>query len=203
MIKEYFNNEFAFYATGIQTAGTKQQLRVFRESLVKYGDTVKTIPKDWFEAFSRLEKLLSREKVNRDYKTGKIVVFLDELPWMDTPRSGFKSALDYFWNAWGSSQKDLFLIICGSATSRIINNIVKDTGGFYNRLTRQIRLMPFSLSECEQFFLNNNMNLTKKQVIEYYMTLGGIPYYLNYLTPSLMLQNENYYKNYYIYSIIL
>ena len=181
LVKEFFNENFSFYATGLQNANKREQLRAFRESLVRYGDAEKTIPKDWFEAFTRLRTLLEREDVQREYNTRRLVVFLDELPWMDTPRSDFKSAFDYFWNSWGSSQKDLLLIICGSATSWIINNIVKDTGGFFNRLTRQIRLMPFDLNECEQFFLANGMRFTRAQIIEYYMVLGGIPYYLNYI----------------------
>ena len=187
LVKEFFHESFSFYATGIQNSTTRQQLRVFKESLSKYGDKTKTIPKDWFEAFSRLEKLLSEKDVYREYKSGKKVVFLDEIPWMDTPRSGFKSAFDYFWNSWGSSQDDLLLIICGSATSWIINNIVKDVGGFYNRITRQIRLMPFDLGECEQFFSANGIKWTRKQIIESYMIFGGIPYYLNYLRPQYSL----------------
>ena len=187
LIKEFFNDSFSFYATGVQNCNTKQQLRVFKEALDKYGDKKNTIPKDWFEAFSRLEALLEDDNVKREYRSGKRVVFLDELPWMDTARSDFKSAFDYFWNSWGSSQKDLLMIICGSATSWIINNIVKDTGGFYNRLTRQIRLMPFTLSECESFLKDNGLRYTRKQVVECYMIFGGVPYYLNYLKPQYSL----------------
>ena len=190
LVKEFFNDTFSFYSTGVKNVNTRQQLRIFKEALEKYGDEIKSSPKDWFEAFSRLEKVLSSDKVKREYKTGKRIVFLDELPWMDTARSDFKSALDYFWNSWGASQKDLVLIVCGSATSWIINNVVKDTGGFYNRLTKQIHLMPFNLEECETLLKTNGMNLTRRQVVEGYMVFGGIPYYLNYLKPQYsMAQN--------------
>ena len=184
LVKEFFDYTFSFFATGLQKGNTRQQLRAFKESLVKYGDDNKSIPKDWFEAFSRLEKLLESPNVQREYKTGRRVIFLDELPWMDTAKSDFKIALDYFWNSWASTQKDLMLVICGSATSWIINNIVKDTGGFYNRLTRQIRLMPFTLKECEDLFNLNGVQYTRKQIIESYMVFGGIPYYLNYIKPQ-------------------
>ncbi|MBQ9334652.1 MAG: ATP-binding protein [Lachnospiraceae bacterium] len=184
LIKEYFNNTFSFYATGVQNTNTKQQLRLFYEALKKNGDQSSSIPKDWFEAFSRLEKLLSAESVTREYKSNRRVIFLDEIPWMDTAKSGFKSALEYFWNSWGSSQKDLMLIVCGSATSWIINNIAKDTGGFYNRLTRQIHLLPFTLEESEELLISNGIQMTRKQIIECYMVFGGIPYYLNYISPG-------------------
>ena len=193
LVREFFQNCFSFYATGVSGLNTRKQLRVFSESLIRYGDCSKSIPKDWFEAFSRLEKLLSSTTIQRDYQSGKRIVFLDEMPWMDTARSDFKSALDYFWNSWGSAQKDLVLIVCGSATSWIINHIVKDTGGFYNRITRQIHLMPFCLNECEQFLLSNGVHFTRKQILESYMVFGGIPYYLNYLKPQYSLaQNIEY-----------
>ena len=187
LIREFFKNTFSFYATGVLRGDKKVQLRAFMESLVKYGDDNKAIPKDWFEAFSRLEAILSKEHVIRDFRSNKRVVFLDELPWMDTTKSDFKSAFDYFWNTFGSVQNDLLLIICGSATSWIINNIVKDTGGFYNRLTRQIRLMPFSLYECEKLLQSNAVHYTRKQILESYMIFGGVPYYLNYLDPARSL----------------
>lgn len=187
LIKEHFRERFAFYATGVPGLNTRRQLRVFSEALSKYGDTDRKIPRDWFEAFSRLEKILSGPDVERECSSGKKVVFLDELPWMDTARSDFKGALDYFWNSWGSSQKDLLLIVCGSATSWIINNIVMDTGGLYNRITRQIWLQPFCLSECEQLLAQNGVPFSRRQIVECYMIFGGIPYYLNYLKPQRSL----------------
>lgn len=187
LIREYFNGRFAFYATGISNEKTRMQLRVFGEALQNYGSTEPTIPKDWFEAFGRLKELLQEESVAKDPLSGKKVVFLDELPWMDTARSDFKSALDYFWNSWGSSQEDLLLIVCGSATSWIIENILSDSGGFYNRITRQLHLEPFHLKECEQLLNANGMSMTRRQIMESYMIFGGIPYYLNCFDRRLSL----------------
>lgn len=187
LIREFFNGTFSFYATGVQSTGKKQQLQMFREALIKFGDPTHSVPSDWFEAFSRLQTLLEREDTARDYMSGRRVVFLDEISWMDTAKSEFKSAFEYFWNSWGSAQDDLLLIICASATSWIINNIAKSTGGFYNRLTRQIRLMPFTLSECEQILSANGMRMTRRQIVESYMIFGGVPYYLNYLDPEYSL----------------
>ena len=187
LVREYFNDTLSFYATGVPRVNTRKQLKVLHEALTQYGDENRAIPKDWFEAFSRIRKILEQPEVAREPKTGRRVVFLDELPWMDTTKSDFKSALDYFWNSYGSAQKDLLLIVCGSATSWIINHIVKDTGGFYNRVTRQIHLMPFCLEECRQLLSLNGMQLTDRQIVESHMVFGGIPYYLNYLKPSMSL----------------
>ena len=187
LVKEYFNNLFAFYATGLSNAKTKEQIKAFNGSLIEYGIADKKQPKDWYEAFMKLKQLLLDEGVRRDPVSGKKVVFLDELPWMDTARSDFKSALEYFWNSWASSQKDLLLIVCGSATSWIINNLLGDRGGFYNRITRQIHLFPFTLRECEELFRMNDIRMTRQQVIESYMIFGGIPYYLNCFDKRLSL----------------
>lgn len=187
LIKEYFSEHFSFYTTGIPDAKTRNQLKAFNESLKYFGDRENRIPADWFEAFGRLRSLLEDENVRRDYSSGKRVVFLDEVPWMDTARSDFKSAFDFFWNSWGSSQKDLLLIVCGSATSWIVTNILNDTGGFHNRVTRQMHIEPFTLGECEMFFKENGIALGREKIIEFYMIFGGVPYYLNLYDRRLSL----------------
>jgi len=192
LIREFFNSFFSFYATGLSDEKTRGQLKGFGAGLNEYGYEDKSIPKDWFEAFSRLKKFLESDKVYREPINNKRVVFLDELPWMDTARSDFKSALDYFWNSWASSQDDLVLIVCGSATSWIITNLLTNKKGFHNRVTRRIHLSPFSLSECEKLFELNDIVMPRKQMIESYMFFGGVPYYLNLLDSRLSLaQNVN------------
>lgn len=187
LIREYFNEKFSFYTTGIPDQKTRSQLKAFNESLSNYGDDTGRVPKDWFEAFRRLRKILESKEVYRDAISGKKVVFIDEVPWMDTARSDFKSAFDYFWNSWGSAQEDLLLIVCGSATSWIILNILNDKGGFHNRVTKQMRINPFNLNECKQFYMDNGINFSRDQIIESYMIFGGIPYYLNLLDSRLSL----------------
>lgn len=187
LIKKYFNERFSFYATGLSNANTREQLRAFGTSLNEYGADGKSLPKDWYEAFGGLKKLLQQEGAVRDLITGKKVVFLDELPWMDTARSNFKSALEYFWNSWGSTQDDLLLIVCGSATSWIIDNLLGDRGGFYNRITRHMHLMPFTLAECEELYRSNDIIMTREQIVESYMIFGGVPYYLNCMDRRLSL----------------
>lgn len=164
----------------------KNQLRRFHEQLRKYGQSSGQVPKDWLEAFSRLRELLKHPDVSRD-PSGKRIVFLDEVPWMDTARSDFRSALDYFCNSWGSAQSDLVLIVSGSATSWIIEHLLEDCGGFYHRVTSRIQLRPFCLAECERFCSENGLVLARPETLETYMILGGIPYYLNQLNSRFSL----------------
>ncbi len=185
LIKESFNNEFSFYATGVPGEKTRDQLKAFNEYLIKYGADERRIPKDWMEAFNRLQSILEKDTVKRNPVGNKRVIFLDEMPWMSTPKSDFKMALDLFWNGWASSLPDIMLIVCGSAASWIIDNILLDTGGLYNRITRSIHLMPFNLEECKSLLYLGDNNISNKSVMDYYMIFGGVPYYLNMINPRL------------------
>lgn len=187
LIKEFFDNRFSFYATGVNGLNLKDELDYFNDSLIEYGLDNSSRLNSWREAFNRLKMILTDDSVVRDPLSGKRIVFLDELPWMDTPRSGFRSALDHFWNSWASAQKDILLIVCGSAASWIINNILTDTGGFFNRITRQIHLRPFTLGECESFLKANDCRFNRDDIINCYMIFGGIPYYLDLISRRMSL----------------
>lgn len=182
LIKEFFNNDLVFYHTGLANSDTEMQLRNFHATIQKQGNAPYPLTNNWFEAFEQLIYLLEHSK-----KKGKKVVFLDELPWMDTHKSGFITALEHFWNGWASSRPDILLIVCGSATSWMTNKLIKNRGGLHNRITRQMHIRPFTLKECEDFFAINNMVLSRYQIIESYMILGGIPYYLSLMQKKLSL----------------
>ncbi|MBQ8665674.1 MAG: ATP-binding protein [Lachnospiraceae bacterium] len=187
MVREFFGGRFSFYATGVANKKTKEQLAVFGDWLMQYGCEDRKSPQNWREAFWRLRDVLERDNVYREPTSGKRIIFLDELPWMDTARSDFKSALDLFWNGYASAKEDIVLIVCGSATSWVINNLISDTGGFYNRITRKIHLLPFTLKECEELLELNGFSMDHRQIIELYMIFGGIPYYLNYLDKRISI----------------
>ena len=122
LIKQYFKNQFDFYTSGIYDLRNEDQLENFRQQLITYGSNKTHKLKNWFEAFAALRALLEKKK-------GKRVVFIDELPWHDTPRSNFLRALESFWNMWAADQKGLKLIVCGSSTTWMINKLLGDKGG--------------------------------------------------------------------------
>lgn len=174
LIREYFENNFSFYVTGLANEKTKMQLKNFNSALLKYGKTAYPVANTWFEAFEQLIHLLEKKQ-----KKGRKVIFLDELPWMDTHKSGFITAFEHFWNSWASARPEILLIVCGSATSWMVNKLIKNHGGLHNRVTRQMYLKPFTLMECEQYYHKNNLVMNRQQMVENYMILGGIPYYLS------------------------
>lgn len=175
LIRETFSNQITFQHTGLQNVDRKGQLKEFGRSLQLAGMSKVPRLSDWSDAFFALSQFLQSRP------EGKKVVFIDELPWMDTPKSNLVAALDHFWNGWATTRKDIVLIICGSATSWIISKIVKNYGGLHNRLTRLISLKPFSLHECEQFAVANNLGMSRRNILDAYMILGGIPYYWKFL----------------------
>ncbi len=181
LIRETFGYKFTFQHTGLAKGNTKEQLFSFAISLRDAGYDDCPIPKSWLEAFSLLSTYL---KNSTDEKK---IVFLDELPWMDAPRSNFISAFEHFWNGWASARKDIVLIICGSATSWIINKVINDHGGLHNRVTKQIALQPFTLKECEMFAQSKGLEMSRYQLAECYMVFGGIPYYWSLLEKGLSL----------------
>ncbi|MGM9859737.1 MAG: ATP-binding protein, partial [Muribaculaceae bacterium] len=136
---------------------------------------------NWIEAFNLLKDLIKQSN------EPKKVIFIDELPWMDTRSSGLISALEHFWNSWASARKDICLIICGSATSWIINKIVMNKGGLHNRVDYKIALRPFTLGECEQYMNSRKVVMSHKQLVEGYMIMGGIPFYWKAMQKGLSL----------------
>ena len=188
LVKEYFKEQFSFYSTGVLSRKSKDELMAFYQSLKRYGYTGGKCPKSWFDAFEVLRNLIENDTIKIDSRYNKRIIFLDELPWMDTFKSDFKGAFDFFWNSFASTQKNLVLIVCGSATSWIINNLLNTKGGFYNRVTRRIHLDSFNLNETKMLVNNlNNNDLSNDDIIKAYMIFGGVPYYLNFIDSSFSL----------------
>lgn len=178
LIKQYFQGKFDFYFTGSYQTPAKIQLALFSRALSPDAGEQTVRFRDWFEAFDALRRYL--EKQNKD----RLVVFLDELPWMDTPKSNFLAAFSYFWNTWGESKEGLKFIVCGSSTSWMVNKIIGGKGGLYGRTSRTIYLRPFSLGETEAFLKAKGIDWTRYKILEAYMIFGGIPYYLDKLDPN-------------------
>ena len=171
LVRETLRDKFTFSHAGVAALPTKGQLQAFYNSLVEHGYVPPYIPKNWLDAFHFLSVFINQSSDVRK------VIFLDELPWMDTHKSDFLPAFEHFWNGWASARNDVLLIVCGSATSWIINKIVKNHGGLHDRLSKSIRLKPFTLSECEKYVEALGLRMSRPHIVEAYMIFGGVPYY--------------------------
>ncbi len=174
LIDNVYRKNTVFHMTGIRNGNIGAQLQNFSQKLAEYSGTPYVSPaENWQAAFVQLKQYLQTLK-----KTKSHVIFLDELPWIYTIRSGFIQLLAHFWNDYLSKQKNFTLVVCGSATSWIVNKITNDKNGLHNRVTSWISLKPFSLSEVEEFLIKRKIRLTRQNIAQIYMIMGGIPYYL-------------------------
>jgi AAA+ ATPase superfamily predicted ATPase len=175
LVHSVFKNVIVFEFYGSYNGPFKTQLENFSRELTKTSKNADAlaVPPNWSKAFALLEAWLAPQ-----IKKQKKVVFFDEFPWVDTPRSNFLSAFSYFWNSWGVKQKNLLVVVCGSAASWMIKNVVHNKGGLHNRITRSIRLLPFNLAETEAYLKSRTINLERYQILQIYMAMGGVPFYL-------------------------
>lgn len=201
LIRQVYEKSIVFEASGLHGKEMAQQLESFWLALLDVNTTEKpTIPKTWLQAFSLLKIHLNNLETKK-----KKVVFLDEIAWFETPKSGFLAALDNFWNSYCSKRNDIILVICGSAASWIIDKVINNKGGLHNRITAHIQLMPFTLKETKQFLELSNVKLTLKDLATLYMSVGGVPFYLKdiksgqsvpqildelFFKPQALLKNE-------------
>ncbi|MCR5456043.1 MAG: AAA family ATPase [Bacteroidales bacterium] len=180
LIKQHFANNFDFYMSGTIDAPKSVQLNNFRDALVNAGLTDAKLPKNWQEAFAMLRQLLSQKMNDKQ----RCIVFIDEIPCLDTPKSGFVGALDHFWNTWASDCSNMMLIVCGSATSWIVDNIIDNHGGLHNRITHEMYLRQFSIGEVEKYLSAYGFDYDRYSICQLYMAIGGVPYYLSLLDNS-------------------
>jgi AAA+ ATPase superfamily predicted ATPase len=175
LVRSVYAQLIRFEITGLQNATLKSQLINFSIHLkAAFGEAIPNQkPNSWLEAFHQLTECWDKNvDLNQKY-----VVFLDELPWLASPKSGFLDGLSFFWNSW-AVKKNIVVVICGSAASWMIQNVVNNKGGLHNRITRRIQLFPFNLYETDAFLRSKHILLDQYQIIQLYMAIGGIPHYL-------------------------
>ncbi|MBQ9207154.1 MAG: ATP-binding protein [Treponema sp.] len=181
LVREIFGNRFTFQHAGLADGGLQEQLFAFESSIKNSGGSPSKKVKNWLEAFEDLKSLIIKSSEK------KKVIFIDELSWMDTPKSNLITALENFWNGWASFRNDIVLIICASATSWMLSHIIHNKGGLYNRITESINLRQFTLGECEEYVKSNGLALNRTQILQFYMIFGGVPYYWTFLKKGLSL----------------
>ncbi|MBR1474011.1 MAG: AAA family ATPase [Muribaculaceae bacterium] len=182
LVNNLFQSRLAFAMTGIIGGNRAAQLDSFAEAMDQYGGLAQR-PADWHEAFRMLRRHLMTH-----IPSGKpCIVFIDELPCFDTPRSGFIDAFSLFWNSWASQQPEIKLIVCGSATAWMMTNLIDSHGGLHNRITHDMHLSEFTLHETEEYLHARGFNWSRNMVLQCYMAMGGVPYYLSLLDNDMSL----------------
>ena len=201
LIREYLGKQVNFRFSGLHNVETEMQLQKFVQEMSRQlnGSLPLPLAGNWFAAFDILQSLLQKKMRQK-----KVIVFLDEFPWMNTVKSNFLPAFENFLNTWADTKKNIAIILCGSAVAWMIQNVVRNRGGLHNRITRKIPLLPFTLYETELFLKKQNIKLNRYQITQLYMSIGGIPQYLSLLKPGFstaqLIDRECFSKNGFLYN---
>lgn len=186
LVKELFEDRFFFRVTGRDNVTTKEQLANFNFALNEQLG-IEARAENWSDAL-----LLLRRAIEAAGTDDAKIIFIDELPWFDTARSGFVSALEHFWNDWANYRNDVKIITCGSATTWMLNKVINAHGGLHNRATHTMLIEPFTLYEAEAYFKSRGMQYERLEIISAYMAVGGVAYYLSLFEPDMSVaQNIN------------
>ncbi|PCE65780.1 AAA family ATPase [Sediminicola luteus] len=181
LIRGFYGKHMVFSFTGLRNASRSDQLENFMIQLRERDNRFDNeVPKNWLQAFQQLKNYLKRLRKTKRKK----VIFIDEFPWVDTMRSGFLPAFENFWNTYATTRTDLIIVVCGSAASYMIKKIIKNRGGLHNRLTRKIKLEPFTLPEVDTFFRYRKIKMPYIEQLKLYMALGGVAEYLEFVRPG-------------------
>lgn len=173
LVNQFFKNDYTFKLTGVYNKPTDTQLERFASQVEEFTGNPCIKPENWYKAFDILKKLIK----NADAE-GRKVIFIDEMPWLDTEESDFVAAFEQFWNGWASAEGDITLIACGSATSWMTDKLLGNKGGLFNRAATRMFVRPFTLKETEQYLQSKGVEWTRYDIAECYMIMGGIPFYL-------------------------
>lgn len=176
LVEQFFEGKYDFKYVGGHNKRTRDQLNAFAKAIHIYSGNPQRHFSDWYQAFDALEDYLTTLGNDR-----KIVIFIDEMPWMDTRRSNFVTALESFWNGWAMGRRNILLVATGSATSWMTDKLLKNRGGLYNRIRSRIYIRPFTLKETEEFLTANSFVWDRYQILQSYMFTGGVPFYLKML----------------------
>jgi hypothetical protein len=185
LVEQFFDHKYDFKYVGAHNCRTREQLQGFAKALSQYSNCKQPKFANWTEAFDALQNHLQTLPNNR-----RKVIFIDEMPWIDSRRSNFVSALEYFWNGWANAQENIVLIATGSATSWMTDKLLKNKGGLHNRVTERIYLKPFNLRETEEYLNSRNIRWDRYQILQTYMLMGGVPFYLKQLNPRESLSQN-------------
>ncbi|WP_300598278.1 ATP-binding protein [Niabella sp.] len=182
LIRTLLKKETVFEMSGIHDATLTDQLKNFSNALGKAmaSQAPLAAPDSWIQAFTYLDQYL----LDPLKKKGPVVLFFDEFPWIHTPRSNFLQAFDHWWNSSATKRRNVKVIICGSAASWMIDKIINNKGGLHNRVTQKIRLLPFTLGETRAYLSHLKASLDPYQLLQLYMAVGGVPYYLQSILPG-------------------
>lgn len=176
LIRNIYQKQIKFEFTGLYGGSTEKQLGEFFDelNLVTKKFKEEDRPRDWKAAFELLKKFINGLRSKE-----KKVIFIDEMPWLDTHKSDFRMYFSHFWNTYCEKRKDLLVVVCGSAASYMVQNVISNRGSLHARITYKLEIKPFTLAETKAYLESNNIKWENYQILHLYIAIGGVPHYLS------------------------
>ena len=176
LIRNIYQDYIKFEVSGLYEGTKEKQLEVFFDELKKaslrFSDT--PCPATWKEAFDLLKTYINGLRGKE-----KKVIFIDEMPWLDTHKSDFRMYFGHFWNTYCEKRNDLIVVVCGSAASYMVQNVISNKGSLHARLTYKLHIKPFTLYETKAYLESKNIHWGHYHILHLYIAIGGIPHYLS------------------------
>src|SRR5262245_11337941 len=166
LLQQFCRTRRAVYFLAAQVR-EKDSLRAFRDALQEGIDDPIAASIDFPDWTAALNFAAERAKDDR------LVVVLDEFPYLCEATKGLPSVIQRFWDTRGKHSK-LMLVLCGSQVSFMEREVLAERSPLFGRRTAQRHLEPLEPRETLPFFPRWKM---RDRVLAYAI-LGGMPAYL-------------------------
>ena len=133
------------------------------------------LARNWTAAFRMLDERIP--------DVGRTVVLLDEISWMGSRNPDFAGYLKTAWDKRLKKHDNLILVLCGSVSSWIADNIL-DSTGFVGRDSLDIEVGELSLAECVKMLGGPDGHLSSREIFDFLSVTGGVPKYLEEIHPE-------------------
>lgn len=178
LVREFAKNRNLYTFTGIPiTKETTAQSQ--REEFARQLNENFSLPglkaDNWGDLFTILAKQIFKNK---------LIVFFDEISWMGTLDPDFLGHLKTAWDVHFSQNPNLILILCGSVSAWIEENILNNKG-FMGRISLTLHLKELSMAECNRFLTSLGFHVAPYEKFKILSVTGGVPRYIEEMHPTL------------------
>lgn len=122
-------------------------------------------------------------------KTGRVLIVLDEINWMGTKDPAFLGKLKTAWDELFKKNPEMIMILSGSLSTWIEENIVSSTG-YFGRVELDIVLKELPLYDCNNFWHPYENKIAPYEKFKILCATGGVPRYLESINPKLSAEEN-------------
>ncbi len=183
LIKEFARKHLFLNFSGLpptKKTTTESEKAEFSAQLANAFDLPGVYADNWSTLFS----LLAKQAQRLIKPSEKLIILFDEISWMSTKDDSFLGKLKTAWDNEFKEISNLVLVLCGSVSAWIEENILSSTG-FMGRLSLTLTLEPLPIKTCNQLLIKMGFKASNYEKFKMLSVTGGIPRYIEELQPAL------------------